>query len=116
MALQKPYSEQAERAVLGAMLVDVASVSYCVSVLTVEDFFIDGYKLIYQAMYSLFQDRITIDITSVTTRLKDLGNLEAVGGVPTLIDLTEGVVAPNVSYYIDILRDKTNSSSELFKS
>ena len=108
MALQKPYSEQAERAVLGAMLVDVASVSYCVSVLTVEDFFIDGYKLIYQAMYSLFQDRITIDITSVTTRLKDLGNLEAVGGVPTLIDLTEGVVAPNVSYYIDILRDKTN--------
>ncbi len=108
MALQYPYSEQAERAVLGAMLMDHQAVVVCVSTLYTVDFYIPSNQKIFEAIKNVFDRSVAVDITTVTNELEDMKVLEEIGGVSTLLELTESVVLPNVDYYIDVLKDKTN--------
>jgi len=108
MALIKPYSEQAERSILGSMLLSNEKVSHCISTLTLDDFFLENNKIIFKVMCELKEQNMPIDLTAVTSKLQTLGRLEEVGGVEELVKLTEVVVTDNVSYYIDILKNKTN--------
>ncbi len=108
MALNRANSLQAEKAILGTMLGDPNKVSHCVAILVEEDFYNESYRKIFAIMRDLFNARQAVDITSVTDKLNDLGILDDVGGVGGLVELTETVTVENVSYYIDILKDKTN--------
>lgn len=103
-----PFSDQAEKAVLGTMMSDEEAVLVGCASLSEEDFYVENNKLVYRAIRSLYDRKLPIDITTVTDELLNVNNLDAVGGVSFLASLVEGVLKPNMEYYISILRDKTN--------
>lgn len=96
-----------EQAVLGSMLVERAAVDKAASVLAGEDFYRDAHRLIFEAIRSLHSKDEPVDILSVQGALEAQGILEAVGGFPYLIQLTEAVAtAANVDYYARVVQDK----------
>jgi len=108
MALTKPHSDQAERAVLGAALIDDKQIGLFTSVLQEEDFYNDNYKKIYNAICALTNNNVKVDVTSVSDYLANAGQLEEVGGLSELIELTDSVVSSNIFSYINIIQEKTN--------
>jgi replicative DNA helicase len=73
-----------------------------------QDFAWDRHRLIYQAMLDLAQGGQPIDVVTVTSRLKDLGLLDQVGGPVFLSCLSEQVgTASNVLHYARRVKDKT---------
>lgn len=108
MAIEYPYSEQAEKATLGAMLVDEDSQRAGLSSLEPGDFFVPSNRLIFEGMQRISEKQLAIDITTVTDDLNTLGQLDSVGGVVGLTSLVEGVVSANIDYYIDVLKEKKN--------
>lgn len=108
MALTKPYSEQAERAVLGAALLKEDAANFVVSVCNDEDFYVNSNKLVFRAILDCKKDGLKVDITNVATKLSTIGVLESVGGVSELVSLTESVLSENIENYTDSLKEKNN--------
>lgn len=108
MAIEYPYSEQAERATLGTMMVDEDSLKIALSSLVEDDFYVPNNRLIFRCMNHLSQRQLPVDITTITDDLVSMNKLEEIGGVSALVDLCEGVVTTNSEYYIGILKEKKN--------
>lgn len=102
-----PHNIDAERALLGAILLkpDVmhdASVS-----VFPESFFADKHRHIYQAILEIFMKGDPIDLLSITTRLKQNEQLDRVGGASYVTDLIESVpAAGNAHYYAQLVQSK----------
>jgi len=102
-----PQALDVEEAVLGAMLLEPGCVDLAMGELTASCFYDPKHKMVYEAMCSLVTEHTSIDIITVSTKLKEKGNLEAVGGAVVLADLSEKVgSAAHIEYYIKILKQK----------
>ncbi|MDE0839259.1 MAG: replicative DNA helicase, partial [Kiritimatiellae bacterium] len=79
---QPPYSEEAERGVLGSLLLDAQRVvDMCVeSQLVQESFYVPAHQLVYEASIALTHGASVIDILTVGEQLRTMGKLEVVGG------------------------------------
>lgn len=98
-----PADIQAERAVLGSLLIDRDAIA-CVPFLAEADFFIEQHRLIYQAMQQLLADRAPSDFVTLCHELHQAGKLEAVGGAAYLVGLTADTpTAAHVVYYARIV-------------
>ena len=64
-----PHSGEAETSVLGAMLLDKDAIISVAEFLTSGDFYEDRNKNVYEAMVSLYEDRVPIDTLTVTEKL-----------------------------------------------
>ncbi|MFC1627789.1 replicative DNA helicase [Gemmatimonadota bacterium] len=99
-----PQSVEAERAVLGAMLLGVEAIGKVVEVLDETCFYRDANRRIFQAVISLYQKSEPADLVTVREELKSAGNLEAVGGEVYLAELLDEVASSaNVSHYARIV-------------
>lgn len=103
-----PYSLDAEKAVLGAMLVSVDALVNSIR-LSVDDFYDNDHKLIFDTVKTLYNKGVTVDVVTVIEQmvlnntLSQLSNKE-----DTVYDLVLNVVsASNVEEYIRIIQDKT---------
>ena len=102
-----PQSIEAERSVLGAMLLDADAIPRVVEVLGEGSFYKDAHKKIYQAMVTLFDRNEGVDILTTVEMLRKQGALEAAGGATYLAELLDAVpTAANVDYYAKIVREK----------
>src|SRR5690348_11744289 len=102
-----PYSLDAERSVLGAVLIDNEAMNDALAVLQREQFYRDAHKRIFQSMVRLHEAKRPIDYISVKEDLERAGDLEDVGGPAYVASLTDGVPrSTNVEYYAQIVRDK----------
>ncbi len=108
MAIEYPYSDKAEKAVLGAMMVDEDAQRVGLSSLIEEDFYVPSNRLVFDCMKRLNGKNLPIDITTLTDDLVSMDKLEVVGGVAGLTALARGVVVPNLDSYIIILKEKKN--------
>ena len=107
MAVQKvpPHSDEAERSVLGSILIDKDAVVQVSEFLQPEYFYQDKHGDIYRAMVSLFEAREPIDLVTLPQKLKSMKLLEAVGGVSYLSSLVEGVPSSaNIKHYGEIIQ------------
>jgi replicative DNA helicase len=111
MALSYPYSEQSEKAALGAMLMSEESVILAMSSLDIEDFYVPSNRITFKAIKKVYERKVAVDVTTVTDELVAMNELDNVGGVAQLVALTEGVLTTNIQYYVDIIREKTNLRS-----
>jgi replicative DNA helicase len=103
-----PQALEAEEAVLGAMLLEPAVVDASMAELTKDCFYDKKNQMIFEAMGKLVQEHTSLDIITVSEKLKALGNLEAVGGSVVLANYSERVgSAAHIEYYIKILKQKT---------
>lgn len=102
-----PHNEEAERAALGAMLIDNEAVTAGISRLQNDDFYSLANGKIFHAIKNLSAKGIRADLISVCDELGRMGELDAAGGEAYVSSIT-GVVgsAANISYYIDEVRDK----------
>jgi len=104
-----PYSLEAERAILGAMLVSRDALLNSVVRLSIEDFYVEDHKLIFDNIKTLYNKGVNVDVVTVIEQfilnntLNQLSNKEE-----TVYDLIINVVsASNVEDYIRIIQDKT---------
>ena len=103
-----PQALDVEEAVLGAMLVLPSVVDQAVEELTPKCFYNEHNRMIFEAMQSLNNAHVAIDLITVTERLRQDGNLEIIGGPVVLTGMSMKVgAAVNIEYYIKILRQKS---------
>jgi len=108
MGNKPPQALDVEEAVLGAMLIEPASVDEAMEDLQENCFYDQRHKMIFKAMCGLVNDHTPVDIITVSSRLKADRNLEAVGGPVYLANLSQKVgAAAYMEYYIKILKQKT---------
>ena len=108
MGNKPPQALDVEEAVLGAILVEPSCVEQAMEDLTPSCFYDKRHQMIFEAMCKLVTDHISVDIITVSSRLKEMGNLEAVGGPVVLADLSQNVgSAAHIEYYIRILKQKS---------
>ena len=101
-----PQDLDAERSVLGAMLLEQGAVSEAISVVRSEDFYRPAHAHIYEAMVVLFDRNEPVDEITVSAKLRELGRLDAVGGTAYLATLTESVpTAANLVHYAKIVQN-----------
>ena len=103
-----PHDLEAEQAIIGSMLTDRDAVISAVEVLKSDDFYRDDNKLIYEAIFNLYNRAEPIDIITVKSELEAMGKFDQVGGLEYLAELPEKVpTTANASKYIKIVEEKS---------
>ncbi len=106
MASKLPNSIDAERSVLGAIFLDTKTAPAIFDAIREEDFFDANHIMIYQAMKDLHQTRKDIDYASVSSVLQHKGQLETIGGLNYLLELSNYTVSlEHLDTYVEIVRD-----------
>ncbi len=103
-----PSSEESERVILGAILLDNALITQAVEQLGPDDFYSPRNRRIYNAMIKLFEKSERLDPILIGEELKKEGQLEAIGGVAAITNLTYGLPHfSNIHDYAKVVRDKS---------
>lgn len=102
-----PWSNDAEQAVLGAMLLDQDAALQGAQLLTDEMFYKEAHRRLFRAMVALTERRSVIDHITLRDELMRRGELETVGGYDYIAELADVVpTAANVEYHAGIVREK----------
>lgn len=102
-----PHSAEAEASVLGALLLDKDAVIAVAEFLLPEDFYDERHKDIYEAILSLYEERVPVDVLTVSEKLKKQKDLKKVGGASYLTDIANKVpTAAHVEHYGKIVKDQ----------
>jgi replicative DNA helicase len=102
-----PNNLEAERSILGAILLDNNALNTAIEALKAEDFFLPQHRHVFQQMITLGEAQHAIDLVTLTEELHRVGELEAAGGAPYLASLTDGVArVSNVEHYARIVKEK----------
>jgi replicative DNA helicase len=103
-----PAAVDAEKTILGAILLDNAAHSEAAEKLEADDFSLDSHRRIFQRMSDLLAEQRAVDIVTLSNELAKFKEIEAVGGVAYLASLTEGLPRrPVIEEYIRIVKDKS---------
>ncbi|MEZ4388006.1 MAG: replicative DNA helicase [Candidatus Krumholzibacteriia bacterium] len=101
-----PCNLDAERAILGAALLDRGAVGVAHETLRGGEFYLREHRLIFGAMLALYDAEQAIDPITVGDQLRKQGELEAAGGMDYITELQAMVAtAANVSYHAGIVRE-----------
>ena len=111
-----PQSMDAERSILGAVLLDNAAMEQAAG-LEVAHFSLDSHRRIFSAMNEMYEDRVPIDIITLAEYLKSKQQLDAVGGVAYLSSLTDGIPPrANIKHYVLIVIKKAQLRALIISS
>ena len=103
-----PANVDAEKTILGAILLDNAAHSEAAEKLEADDFSLDSHRRIYMRMSELLNEQRPVDIVTLANELSRHKEVESVGGVAYLASLTEGLPRrPVIEEYIRIVKDKS---------
>lgn len=101
------YSEDAEQAVLAAMLMDGAAIAAADKRLRSSDFYRTGHRLLFDTMRAMWREGRAVDPITLHVELDDRDELEAVGGKDYIGFLIDAVpTAANVAYHARVVRRK----------
>jgi replicative DNA helicase len=102
-----PANVEAERSILGAILLDNPSYNQAAEHLKPEDFLLDAHRRIYARMMDLAESSRAIDLITLAEELGRHGELDPIGGVAYISGLLDGVPdRPSIENYVKIVRDK----------
>ena len=108
MAREYPHDIEAERSLLGSMLISKDSCVEIMSLATVDDFYLDSHRILFEAMLSVSHQNNPVDVTTLTSYLIDKKLLDKIGGVEYLLQLSESVpTTAHSQYYLKILNEKS---------
>lgn len=106
--VEQPYSLQAERAVLGSMMLDKEAVYQGFSRLTEEDFYLRDHKIIFNAIKNTHIRGNEVDVVTVLDQLELDNKLQELSDVGYLYELVGDTITPStIDQYIRIVQDKT---------
>ena len=99
-----PHQDDAEKATLGALLLDSEALAVVLQYIRSQDFYNNYHKKIFQSIINLFNRGKAIDLITLTDDLRAQGELENAGGVGYVSSLTSAVpTSANVEYYAKIV-------------
>ncbi len=102
-----PQNLEAERSILGAILLDNHALNAAIENLKPEDFFLEQHRRVFNQMIALGENQQAIDLVTLTESLHRVGELESSGGAPYLAALADGMPrVSNVEHYARIVREK----------
>ncbi|MFA6550216.1 MAG: replicative DNA helicase [Candidatus Gracilibacteria bacterium] len=103
-----PYSLDAEKATLGALMIDKDAIIKVADFLKAEDFYHEAHAIVYSAINELFNKRMPVDLVTITNHLEDRNLLSVIGGVSYLADLTaDTYTASHIVEYAIIVKEKS---------
>ncbi len=112
-----PHNLEAERSILGAVLLDNHALNAAVEQLRSEDFFLPQHRHIFERMVQLGEKQQAIDTITLMEDLARSGALEAAGGVAYLSQLADGLPrATNVDHYARIVKEKSILRSLIYSA
>jgi replicative DNA helicase len=99
-----PHNFEAERATLGAILLDREAIIPLASWLQAPHFYVEAHAWIYEAQLACYHRRVPPDLTTIADELRRAERLDQIGGVPFLVELSNSVpTAYHVEYYARIV-------------
>jgi replicative DNA helicase len=103
-----PHNLEAEKCVLGAILINNPAFNQASEVIDSQDFFRDAHRRIFDKMVALSERSEPIDLVTLKDELTRSGDLDDVGGPAYISALTDGVPrSANVEYYAKIVKEKS---------
>ena len=118
-----PQSIEAEKSVLGSMMIDKNVIAQAVEILSAEDFYRDAHKYIFKSIVEMYQRDEPIDEITLLEHLKSTDRLEKSGGISYITEIVSSVLTTaNVKSYIKIVEDKAtlrkliDSSTKIIES
>ncbi|MCX6763874.1 MAG: replicative DNA helicase [Candidatus Moranbacteria bacterium] len=103
-----PQNIDAERSVLGALMLDKDAIIKVANLIRIGDFYKDDHNLIYEAMVELYEKREPIDVLSLSNRLEEKNQLEKIGGSSYLTSLVNAVASTsNIEHYAKVVQKKS---------
>ncbi|MFA5187376.1 MAG: DnaB-like helicase C-terminal domain-containing protein [Patescibacteria group bacterium] len=119
-SIKMPWSNEAERGVIGAMLLDAYKVvPYATSTMKVlpEAFYSAKNRIIYATILKMCEEGSPVDVLTVSEKLKAKGNLQEIGGLTELNNIMGEVPSVgNAEYYMDLVRQEYIKRSIIEKS
>ncbi|HSC26486.1 MAG TPA: replicative DNA helicase [Vicinamibacterales bacterium] len=107
-----PHSLDAEKSVLGAVLISNDAFNQAAELIDARDFFRDAHRRIFEKMIALSERGDAIDFLTLTEELTRAGELDEVGGPAYIASLADGVPrSANVEYYARIVKEKSTLRS-----
>ncbi len=102
-----PQNLDAEKSLLGALLLDQDAMNKIADLVRSEDFYQRNHQLIAEAAFGLFERREPIDLLSLSNKLSDMGVLENIGGLAYLTSLVNSVpTSAHIATYAKIVQRK----------
>jgi replicative DNA helicase len=102
-----PCNLEAERSILGAILLDDKAIHTVLETLQKDDFYLESHRRIFDKMFGLTADGTAIDLVTLKNELQRTEDLESAGGAAYLASLTDGMPrAVNVEHYAQIVKEK----------
>lgn len=102
-----PHNIEAEQSVLGAMILSRNAVDIALQNLSSDYFYTKEHQLIFAAIENLVSNQMSVDITTLTAYLVEKNELDEVGGVEYLTNISQAVYSnANIDYYIKIINEK----------
>jgi hypothetical protein len=108
-SLEKPLPQnlEAERSVLGSILIDNSKLALAVKHVSSGDFFLAQNQKIFRRMLAMAESGSAVDLVTLCEALQTAGDLEAAGGAPYVASLADGIArAANVEQYAQIVKQK----------
>lgn len=102
-----PYDEEAEKSILGSIILDTEAMIKVVDFLLPKDFYKKGHQIIYSIMQELYETNEPIDILSISSKLKEKNLEKEIGGISYLTLLINSVPSPaHILHYAKIVQKK----------
>ncbi len=102
-----PHSLEAERSVLGAIILENESIYQVLDSLSSEDFYAENHRILYDCFVNLTTATRSIDLVILRDELTKTGELDQIGGLSYLVSLIDSVPsARNIQHYSQIVKEK----------
>ena len=105
-----PFSNEAEQAVLGAMIINREIIPDVIGIISSADFYIDRHSKLYGALIDLFNRGVEINYVTLKEQLEKMGIIDSIGGLEfvfKLMDLVPSTETGSVKHYSNIIREKS---------
>jgi len=103
-----PSNVEAERSILGAILLDNAVCNQAIELLRREDFFLDSHRRIFDKMVGLTERLMPIDLITLSDELRRAGEFEQIGGATYIASLIDGVPRTDtIEPYAKLVKQKS---------
>jgi replicative DNA helicase len=103
-----PHNLEAEKSVLGAILINNQAFNQAAEVIDQTDFFRDAHRRIFEKMIALTDRNEPVDLVTLKDELTRSNEIDEVGGPAYISSLTDGVPrSANIEYYAKIVKEKS---------
>lgn len=103
-----PQNQDAEQAVLAAMMLDKDAIYEAIQIIKEKDFYRETHGILFQTIVELAEQGNPIDLITITERLRKDGNLEKVGGIGYIAEVANSIgTAASVGHYAQMIKEKS---------